>query len=112
MKMQLYRVAFKVRPAAQHPKYWEIQFGFLLLYLWAESAEQAGDSAATIVGVLPYEVVGRNVEVIHITGPDKKPELERCAQEARSIGFCMSLVACQTGTDEGDFAGKWEQGES
>ena len=36
--MKLYRVALKVRPTPAHPLYWQIQFGYLLVWLLSAQA--------------------------------------------------------------------------
>lgn len=99
--MQLYRVALKVRPSPGHPRYYECQFGVLCMWIYAPSPEDAGIRARRIVSDLPYEHVGTNVTV----GVDPKPsELEQqCFEQALQLGIGITMFACPTGTEEGDF---------
>ena len=52
---ELYRVSTKVTPAAWHPKFYDWEHGFLRLWLFANSPDDASDKAASIIAVLPYE---------------------------------------------------------
>jgi hypothetical protein len=99
---ELYRVVLKVRPLPQHPMYWDIQFGYLNLWLFAPSAESAGERAVDIAEALPYELVGTRAEVCR----DKPPvcaEFQTGEAMARQTGLGTFLVACRTGVPEEGF---------
>lgn len=103
-KMHLYRIDFPIRPAVQHPQYYEIAFGRLLIWIFAESPEAAGDRASAILDQLTiYEPVGSKAQVTRIERASPEPELQRCAEQARSSGIAAFLLACEPGADEEDF---------
>jgi hypothetical protein len=54
--MKLWIVRFNVRPKAEHPLFFDWQFGFLFVYVLDESENAAGNRALSIVLELPYEL--------------------------------------------------------
>jgi hypothetical protein len=90
-----------VRPSVEHPLYWSIQAGYLLLFLYAESEQMAADRAVEIVDQLPYELESDALRVREAETPEHRPELENVAASARQCGLGIFLVALSTGTDEG-----------
>jgi hypothetical protein len=77
-KTNLYRVTLKVRPSKDHPRFWEIQFGYLHICLFgADQNEVAGRSAL--------------------------PELLAAEARAKDIGVSFYCHNFATGVDEGDF---------
>lgn len=100
--MELFRVALKVRPLPQHPLYWDVQFGHLLIWLHAKSPVDAADRARVIVNQLPYERVGTALAV-HRDRLSLKPQFQICEQEAETVGLALYLIACSTGVDEDGF---------
>jgi hypothetical protein len=101
--MKLYRVALKVRPSTAHPLYWQIQFGYLLVWLLDDSPQVAGERAAAILESLPYERIGARVSVVAADNLPKQPEFERCAHAAKEVGVAFFFVASATGADEAEF---------
>jgi hypothetical protein len=119
MNNQLYRVGFKVRPTPGHPKYWEWAFGFLGIFLHADSPEEAARRATALVDILPldqenegeafrilpYERVGDEIQIE--TDFDTTEEVlawqDHGPRQAGEIGLALRLHACVTGTDEGNF---------
>ena len=94
----------KVRPAVEHPFFWDAQFGYLQVWLFAESPSGAGSRASRIVEQLPYEIAGSRVAVYLIENPSEKPEFQRGELEARSTGLALFFAAVATGgEDEEEF---------
>ena len=91
--MELYRIVLKVRPAVAHPLYWEWQFGFLLVWLMAESPYDAGRRASDIVALLPYEVIGSDESapalVTQIQQPSARQDFCICEDRARQLGVAF-----------------------
>lgn len=56
--MDLYRVAIKASPAVEHPLFWEWKTGYLCMWLYAQSREEAEERADKIIAQLPYEPTG------------------------------------------------------
>lgn len=97
-------VTIKVRPSPEHATYYEWQFGFLNVWVFAESAEAAAEAAGAIVDHLPYERVGESASVRDtLGGIPTLPGAESCAANAKALGIALSLISCATGVDEGDF---------
>lgn len=98
----LYRVAAKVRPLPWHPRYYDWQFGFLRIWLFANSVEDAVERARLISDELPYERAG---DEYCVETTDEAPETEDAsAQErARAIGLAIRLFCVETGADEAVF---------
>ena len=102
--MKLRHVIFKVRPATEHPMYWDWQCGFLCIWLFGSSVDDAAEHARAILEELPYEIVEGRVSV-----RDCEPETGGNAmfkpgeQQARQVGLAIILHACAPGVDEGAF---------
>jgi hypothetical protein len=74
MKNRLFRIIFGIRPTVGHPAAGSIHDGILLLFIFAESVDQASERALAIVKALPYEIVGKHHEITH-------GDLTRCRVE-------------------------------
>ena len=99
-KQRLYRCQIPVRPSLAHPKYWEVQSAYLLLFLYAESPEDAADKAVTIAEQLPYELPRSSAKISLQEKPPHQPELESTAECARQCGLGLFLVAMPPGSDD------------
>jgi hypothetical protein len=102
---ELYRISAKVLPATWHPKFYEWQFGFLSLWLFAISAEDAAEKANVIIEALPFERID-NLFAIESQFPrtEESLALQGGAQEqAEQTGFALRLAACRTGADQDEF---------
>jgi len=100
--MELYRVDLKVRPDKRHPMFWDVEFGYLCLWLFGESPEDAGERAALIVEQLPYERTDDRV-TIHEDTLGARNQFEKQYSTARSVGLALLLVGCATGADHQAF---------
>jgi hypothetical protein len=117
-----HRVNLKVRPLPGHPTYYDWQFGYFGLWLFANSIDDARDRALLIVGALPYEVIGDKVSVeTNFPRTEESRAMNGRAQEtAGEIGLAMSdhaqevaegtglgmcLFSVRTGADETSFEG-------
>jgi hypothetical protein len=108
--MKLYQVCLKVRPSKDHPKFFEAKFGYLSIFLFGESPDDAAERAVTITEQLPYERVN-NQETwqeswrvsVSLAGGSKGPEFREIEQRARDVGIGVCLHYCVMGVDEGNF---------
>ncbi len=103
-------IVMKVRPAVQHPLFFETQYGRLCVWLFASSDDDAADRAIAIVERLPYELVGDGATVYRDSNnndaalpPEVRPNIERCRQQLREAGLSVFWFAAPVGADEGMF---------
>lgn len=118
--MNLYRIAFKVKPTPAHPKYGEIKFGFLQMLLFDFFSRTAADTAEEILKRLPWEKVVAQCAVYNETKAEQdgvifNPLLTDWMIEAYRDGFAAHLIewpynASQT-PDESEFMKVPFQGE-
>jgi hypothetical protein len=104
--MSLYRVTVKVRPSKHHPKFWDVQFGFLHICLFGTDQNDAAGRAVIIAEQLPYELVfpaGTKRVTVRRAGSSPLPELLATEQRAKDVGISFFWHNCATGADEGDF---------
>jgi hypothetical protein len=108
--MKLYRVSLKVRPSKDHPKFFDVQFGYLHICLFGESRDDAGERAVTIVEQLPYERVNKKETwqetwraSIRLAEGSKLPEFLLIEERAKEVGIGVFAHFCVTGVDEGNF---------
>ena len=104
--IELYRGSTKVAPAAWHPKFYDWEHGFLSLWLFADSPDDASTKAETIIAPLPYERV--NDEFAIESGfPNTEESLAmhgRAQEQANQMGLAIRLFAIATGFgDEKEF---------
>jgi len=99
--MKLYRVALKVRPTPAHPLYWQIQFGYLLVWLLDDSHQAAGRRAAAIVELLPYERIQDRIAVVAADALPKRPPFEKVEQHAMQLGVAFYFASCPPGRPGG-----------
>jgi hypothetical protein len=99
-----YRAVFKVEFLPNHPRFFELQFGQVFIYLLDDDPESALRRATAIVAQLPYEV---RSEFLQKVKPDvttfKRPEDRADITEARSSGFAWRILGWPTGTDPTEF---------
>jgi len=74
-----------------------------MVWLHEESHQAAGERAAAIVELLPYERIGDRVSVLARETPPKRPEFERCERAANDLGVAFFFVGSPTGADDEDF---------
>jgi len=104
-RSQLYRVSAKVRPLPWHPIYYDWQFGFLSLWLFANSVEDARERALLIAGALPYELAGEelSVETGFPQTEESRAMHDGAQAKAEKIGLAIRVYAVETGADEAEF---------
>lgn len=102
---KLYRVTAKVRPLPWHPKFYDWQFGFLMLWLFANSLDDAAARAMSIMRTtLPYEQVGDDVKVETDFQRESWRSMDRDApRDAEETGLAVRSIGCVTGADETGF---------
>lgn len=113
----LCRVTFRVRPLPGNPRYWDCQFGFLLVWLYSNSPEDANARADKILDELPYERIGTDALVVRAIdnegfaprtdslvaqSPSDVAEETR-VQLAKESGLSLLLLGVNTGADEAEF---------
>lgn len=109
--MKLFRVSFKVLPSKNHPCFWEIQFGFVQVWIYGESPSDAGDRALTVVEQLPYELFDSEnaweaSTQAAVFSTDHTPTTEgfKEAQElARGAGVFVAFYGCKIGASVEEF---------
>lgn len=101
--MKLFRVTFRVRPAVDHPIYWDWQFGLLSIWLFAASDDEAGERALQIINQLPYEIVGDWYKSLPADSAPPYSEAEKvfaAANPALQTGLALFVLGGPTGVDE------------
>ncbi len=101
--MKLFRVTFKVQPTADHPLYWDWEFGLLSMWLFGASADDAAERAEAIIKHLPYELVGDGCKsrLADAAPPYSKAETTSgAANQALQSGLAIFVEAGSTGIDE------------
>jgi hypothetical protein len=102
----LYRVTLKVRPTKDHPRFWDVQFGFLHICLFDVDQNEAAGRAVIIAEQLPFELVfpeGTKRVTVRRAGGSSLPELLAAEAQAKAIGFSIYSHYYATGVDEDDF---------
>jgi hypothetical protein len=105
--MNLYRIAFKVRPSVKHPLYWEMQYGILHLLLIDDTRANVVARATAIIAQLPYEIIGDETGVFE---NEDKTSAEQLTERglgllvdnflmAAKFGFSSFLMAVKIGED-------------
>lgn len=91
--------------------FWEVQFGVMHAWLFADDPEDAGQRAINIAEELPYEpFVKREAQpqtwsvTIRPPQPSDPEEFAPHEKFARETGFSMCMDYCPVGVDEVDFA--------
>ena len=51
----IYHIVLRVRPTPTHSRYWEVQFGYLHVWLPAVSPDDAADKISVLMKALPYD---------------------------------------------------------
>lgn len=105
--MKSYRVIIKVRPASTHPTFYDIQFGYLCVFVSAANPEEAADKAGIIASTLLYEIVGGKFCVQEPRGSVLSEDDAAHFETMRQVGLSLALHCCPTGTDEGTFANEF-----
>jgi hypothetical protein len=104
LPLKLLHLTFKVRPAAEHPLFWDWQFGFLSIWLFGSSDEDAIERAERVLEQLPYERVGDSVSVRNRESETSGvAEFQRLEKLARQVGLALLLMSVATGAEEHDF---------
>ncbi len=103
-QIKLRRITTKVRPAVNHPTYWTWQAGFLDMWLFSDSDEDAVSRAETILSQLFYESVEEGaVSIRECDQSEPNPEWLSRENAARQLGFSLFLTSIATGGEERDF---------
>lgn len=103
--MELFRSTIRVRPSVAHPLYYDWQFGYLSIWLFGESSDDASERAEQILEQLPYETVGEwsKCQAANAVAPESE-KVAAAEKEAAQMGLALHLDCFATGLDEGSFA--------
>ena len=93
----MWEATVMVRPNAGHPQYWELEAGWLVVYLTGGDRESAAKRAETLAGLLWFDVVDSRIDVVESPAYPGESGLRQAYNEARTRGLSWSVVACPTG---------------
>ena len=113
-KQKLWTVVLQVRPEPAHPRYFEIQFGYLFVWLFDSSPYAAADRAAAIVKQLPYELANSKTLVrpaieenvlyakawTHATEACRPGDFLAARAVAEANGFALLFIPIKTGAPD------------
>jgi hypothetical protein len=101
--VKLWTAIFPVRPTPEHPGYWDIQYGYLVIWLFDIDAHNASHRACLILKDLPYDTANGKM-VIDSANPFAGTEMDHSFQQgeadAELTGFGLQLFAVRTGEDD------------
>lgn len=98
---KLFHVRYNVRPAADHPRFEDFQYGFLHVWIFATDKFEAANVATEIVDHLPYKFAQECAHVFESTPERDKRDFEIAgANEARQIGIAFQFSAVVAGSPE------------
>jgi len=107
--MKLYQVCLKVRTRPWHPEYHHLGCGYLILWIFAGSHEDAVERAVSVGEGLPFEVIGEKANVV--TGdlmdartPPIFPEIDAARRLAIEAGFAFYTYLFPVLSDESAWA--------
>ena len=102
--MNPYRIMFKVKPSVNHPSYWELEFGFLNLFLFDNDVKNVARRGMAILAQLPFEMVGERCAVYldNEATAVEMPWIPPQIASAQNFGFSYYLLAWRIGCDETD----------
>ncbi len=106
--MNFYEVTIRVRPKPEHPLYWDIQLAYHKLWVYATNENEAANKAYQFSTLMDFEVIGDKVQTVADPKNYKKDELSVMCEEGKKSGFAHFIIACTTGTEEGNFDNMWE----
>ena len=98
-RVNLFQLTLKVRPSTGHPLLHEWDHGFLSVWLFADSDDDAVDRAFTIVDQLPYELAKDDVASVREWTNDSTfpQEWHPHAAIARGTGLALRLDCIAAG---------------
>lgn len=99
MNMSMWSATVNVSPLPEHPQYWEMGFGWLVVYLTGGTMEEAAMRAAGLAGLLWYKVESTRIEVIEAPPYPREVGLRQVYDEAILRGLSWLVVACPTGAE-------------
>jgi hypothetical protein len=105
--MSLFRIVFKVRPTPVHPKYREIAFGVLCVWVFAEGPTAADERARGIMAHLPFDVIGGMAWASEASAYPRSMkwavELKKAEKSAEMLGVGFHLFGWPIGADDSVF---------
>ncbi len=100
MKHHLFRIPVRVLPTVQHPKFFDVADGFLVVWLYAEDKAQAIERTRVIVECMPYEIVLIDEDPEFADDcVERRPECQIAAENARHIGLSVALISTPPGSE-------------
>lgn len=107
MAHSTFRVIVRVRPATTHAYYWDVEHGYLHVWLFAATADEAASKAAGVLEALPFERVGTLGKIERHTLP-LPHELKRHEEDLQAVGISFLFVGIRTGADDDGFSTELE----
>jgi hypothetical protein len=112
----LFEVWLRVTPTVNHPRFFDLQSGYLIVWLSAEDKTDAAARACKLVPELPFEIVGTLVRVkIPDAARDCRfpPVIAQAIKGSREVaeiyGFACLPFMCPPGGEEEGFATEYER---
>ena len=113
-KYQLFIAKMKVKPSPAHGLFYEMEFGVLHLWLYAESSGDAAKKATAIARELPYDLIefpgpeGQRLARAHLAKDAIPPaaweqRYEAAAANAKDTGIGVMIAIVGTGADPAAF---------
>jgi hypothetical protein len=106
---QPFEVQIRVRPTREHPDFFEIAFGVLLVWVFDTADEKSAIAKVRgILEFLPYEQ--GDCRCIKITDEIMKqcdPEIVKGIAHARKVGFSSGMASWPVGTNEKETLHDW-----
>lgn len=101
--LTLYTVLFSVSLAPGHPLLFEAGDGEVIVFIFAESPQDAAEKAAEIVACLPYDnKTGVNAKVVEANKLTRSDLVKEEIEQAKRVGFamCLQLKELEEGVPE------------
>jgi hypothetical protein len=106
MNKKLFEVQIRVHLTPEHPKFYEYQFGLLVIWLYAKDHQSAVVEAVLWGRPLPYELGGAKSFAIE-DQVELQPYQKSCIPKTESMGRNLAFFNWPIGSDENAILGSW-----
>jgi len=104
---KLWKCVLGVRPSPDHPRFYDWEFGQLIVFLFDRYSESAAHRAYRIVSDLPYELAEKLGEKCNVRCYENLRPIAECAElfnaaerQARQFGISFFVVCAPVGETE------------
>jgi len=97
--MKLWRVVFKATLKPAHPKFYDYQFGFFVIWVYAFSAEEAIERVEKEMAVAAHLYTRVGTQILVSENPDISREGGRLDAQLEQNGICFEFHMCPPGAD-------------